>query len=61
MINRGEKNNILRVKIDFDTNNIINFLINKIITDWTSPVKNVFKTIVEDGCIRLIFLQLKRK
>jgi len=60
-INRGEKNNILRVKIDFDTNNIINFLINKIITDWTSPVKNVFKTIVEDACIRLIFPSIERE
>ncbi len=60
-INRGEKNNILRVKIDFDTNNIINFLINKIITDWTSPVKNVFKTIAEDACIRLIFPSIERE
>lgn len=60
-INRGEKNDILKVKIEFDTNNIINFLINKIITNWTSSVKNLYKIIVEDSCNRLIFPSIERE
>ena len=53
-INRGEKENMLSVKINTDEDAIINYLIKNIITNHKSPAKEFIERAAEDSYKRLI-------
>ena len=60
-INRGEKEGILSVSIDVDTEHIMNFLEKKIIKNEKSPVVELVKEAIVDSYKRLIFPSIERE
>ena len=60
-LNRGEKENILSVSIDIDTEHIMNFLEKKIIKKVESPVVDIVKDSIADSYKRLIFPSIERE
>ena len=60
-INRGEKENILTVSIEIDTEHIMNFLEKKIIKKKESPVVDIVKDAIVDAYKRLIFPSIERE
>lgn len=60
-INRGEKEGILSVNIDVDTEHIMNFLEKKNIKKQDSPCAIVVKEAIEDSYKRLIFPSIERE
>lgn len=60
-INRGEKEGILSVTIDVDTEHIMNFLEKKNIKKQDSPCAAVVKEAIEDSYKRLIFPSIERE
>ena len=60
-INRGEKEGILSVSVDVDTEHIMNFLEKKIIKNEKSPVVELVKEAMVDSYKRLIFPSIERE
>ncbi len=60
-INRGEKEGILTVKIDYDTNSIVNFLENKVIKNKKSFVYEIIMDAISDSLKRLILPSVDRE
>ena len=60
-INRGEKEGILSVSVDVDTEHIMNFLEKKIIKNEKSPVVELVKEAIVDSYKRLIFPSIERE
>ena len=60
-LNRGEKENILSVNIEIDTDHIMNFLEKKIIKRKESPIANLVKDAICDSYKRLIFPSIERE
>ncbi|MBO5477759.1 MAG: RNA-binding transcriptional accessory protein [Clostridia bacterium] len=60
-INRGEKENVLTVSIEIDTEHIMNFLEKKIIKKKESPVVDIVKDAIVDAYKRLIFPSIERE
>ena len=60
-INRGEKEGILSVNIDINTEHIMNFLEKKNIKRQDSPCAIVVKEAIEDSYKRLIFPSIERE
>ncbi len=60
-LNRGEKEGILSVSIDIDTEHIMNFLEKKIIKKPESPVVDTVKDAIVDSYKRLIFPSIERE
>ena len=60
-INRGEKENILTVNIEIDTEHIMNFLEKKIIKKKESPVVDIVRDAIADAYKRLIFPSIERE
>lgn len=60
-INRGEKQGILSVDLDYDNDKIINFLESKIIKNKESFVIDVVKNAIKDSLKRLILPSIERE
>ncbi len=60
-LNRGENNDVLNVKIDVETNNIIEYLERVIIKDNNSPSYKIIMEAIEDSYKRLIFPSIERE
>ena len=60
-LNRGEKESILTVNIEIDTEHIMNFLEKKIIKKQESPVVDIVKDAIVDSYKRLIFPSIERE
>ena len=60
-INRGEKENILSVGIEVDTDYILNYLNSKIIKNSNSPVSKIVEEAIKDSYKRLIFPSVERE
>lgn len=60
-INRGEKENVLSVAIEVDTEYIMNFLEKKVIKKKESPVVEMVKEAICDSYKRLIFPSIERE
>lgn len=60
-INRGEKEGVLSVSINIDTEHIMNFLYKKVIKNSNSPVVEVVKDAILDAYKRLIFPSIERE
>ena len=60
-INRGEKEKVLTVSLDYDKEKIINFLENKIIKDKESYVVDIVKVAIVDALKRLILPAIIRE
>lgn len=60
-LNRGEKEDILAVNIEIDTEHIMNFLEKKIIKKKESPVVDIVKDAIVDSYKRLIFPSIERE
>lgn len=60
-LNRGENNDVLNVKIDVETNNIIEYLERVIIKDNNSPSYKIVMEAIEDSYKRLIFPSIERE
>ncbi len=60
-INRGEKEKILTVNIDFNEEEVYAYLNKKIIKDSTSFVAKVVEDAIKDSCKRLIFPSIERE
>ena len=60
-INRGEKEKILTVNIDFNEEEVYAYLNKKIIKDSTSFVVKVVEDAIKDSCKRLIFPSIERE
>ena len=60
-INRGEKENILTVSIDIDTEYIMSYLVKKIIKNYKSLAVDVVKDAIVDSYKRLIFPSIERE
>ena len=60
-IDRGEKEKVLNVSIDFDEEYIINWTINKFTKKRTSPVNYLIDEAVKDGLKRLAFPSVERE
>ncbi len=60
-LNRGEKESILTVSIDIDTEHIMNFLEKKIIKKQDSPVVDIVRDAIVDSYKRLIFPSIERE
>lgn len=60
-INRGEKEDVLKVKIEVPEEEIINLLYHKLVTNPASLGAQAMREAVEDGCKRLLFPSLERE
>ena len=60
-LNRGEKENILSVKIDFDEDKVINYLNDKMIKSSDSESVELVKDAIIDSLNRLIFPSVERE
>ena len=60
-LNRGEKENILSVKIDFDEDKVINYLNDKMIKSNDSESVELVKDAIIDSLNRLIFPSVERE
>lgn len=60
-LNRGEKESILTVNIEFDTEHIMNFLEKKIIKKKESSVVGIVRDAIVDSYKRLIFPSIERE
>lgn len=59
-INRGEKENILSIKLDYDTDYIFNYLKTKIIKNSASFVCSYVEDAIKDALKRLIYPSIER-
>ena len=59
-INRAEKEEVIKVTIDFDNDIALN-IINKVFVKDSSPATSYIKDAAEDGFTRLIFPQIERE
>ena len=59
-LNRGEKEGILSVKLDYDNDYIINYLKTKVIKDQNSFVVNYVEIAIKDALKRLILPSIER-
>lgn len=60
-INRGEKEGVLSVSINIDTEHIMNFLYKKVIKNSNSPAVELVKDAILDAYKRLIFPSIERE
>ena len=60
-INRGEKENFLKVKLEINNDKVINHIINKYINKENSPNKEEIVQAIEDSYKRLIFPSIERE
>ena len=60
-INRGEKEDILKVKLEYSLDEIENYLNKKIIKNYDSPVCSLVKESIKDSLKRLIFPSVERE
>ena len=60
-INRGEKENILNVKLDYNIDEIITFLENKLIKNKQSECASIVSNSIKDSLKRLILPSLERE
>ena len=60
-LNRGEKEEILSIKIDFDNNAIINYLTDKIIKNYNSECALIVADAIKDSLKRLIIPSVERE
>lgn len=60
-INRGEKEGVLSVSINIDTEHIMNFLYKKVIKNSNSPVVELVQDAILDAYKRLIFPSIERE
>ena len=60
-INRGEKEEFLKVDIQIDSEIILNFLYSEVITNSNSPAKEYIMSAIEDGYSRLIAPSVERE
>lgn len=60
-INRGEKDKILNVSVDYNIDEIYAYLNKKIIKNDSSFVKNVVEDAIKDSCKRLILPSIERE
>ena len=60
-INRGEKEGVLSVNINIDTEHIMNFLYKKVIKNSNSPVVELVQDAILDAYKRLIFPSIERE
>ncbi len=60
-LNRGEKEGVLNVSIDVDTEHIMNFLEKKNIKKQESPCASIVKDAIADSYKRLIFPSIERE
>ncbi len=60
-INRGEKEDILSIKIDYDKEVIVDYLKNKLIKNNESPSKDIVIDSIKDSLNRLILTSVERE
>ncbi len=60
-LNRGEKENVLSVSIEYDMMRVLNFLEKRIIKNEKSFVVDIVKEAIEDSYKRLIFPSIERE
>ncbi len=60
-INRGEKEEFLKVSVEFDAEKAVDYLLSKVITDKRSPALTYLSRAVEDSYERLIAPSIERE
>lgn len=60
-INRGEKEDFLKVKIEINNEKVINYIINEYVNDKNLKNKEVIVSAIEDSYKRLIFPSIERE
>ena len=60
-INRGEKEDFLKVKVEINNEKVINYIINEYVNDKSLKNKEVIVSAIEDSYKRLIFPSIERE
>lgn len=60
-INRGEKEDFLKVKVEINNEKVINYIINEYVNDKNLKNKEVIVSAIEDSYKRLIFQSIERE
>lgn len=60
-INRGEKEDFLKVKVEINNEKVINYIINEYVNDKNLKNKDVIVSAIEDSYKRLIFPSIERE
>ena len=60
-INRGEKEDFLKVKVEINSEKVINYIINEYVNDKNLKNKDVIVSAIEDSYKRLIFPSIERE
>ena len=60
-INRGEKEDFLKVKVEINNEKVINYIINEYVNDKNLKNKEVIVSAIEDSYKRLIFPSIERE
>ncbi len=60
-INRGEKEDFLKVKVEINNEKVINYIINEYVNDTNLKNKEVIVSAIEDSYKRLIFPSIERE
>ena len=60
-INRGEKENFLKVKLEINNDKVLNYIINKYINNDNIQIKKIIVQAIEDSYKRLIFPSIERE
>ena len=60
-INRGEKDDFLKVKVEINNEKVINYIINEYVNDKNLKNKEVIVSAIEDSYKRLIFPSIERE
>ena len=60
-INRGEKEDFLKVKVEINNEKVINYIINEYVNDKNLKKKEVIVSAIEDSYKRLIFPSIERE
>ena len=60
-INRGEKEDFLKVKVEINSEKVINYIINEYVNDKNFKNKEVIVSAIEDSYKRLIFPSIERE
>ena len=60
-INRGEKEDFLKVKVEINSEKVINYIINEYVNDKNLKNKEVIVSAIEDSYKRLIFPSIERE
>ena len=60
-INRGEKEDFLKVKVEINNEKVINYIINEYVNDKNLKNKEVIVSAIEDSYKRLIFTSIERE